>query len=200
MTNVDDARPYHRGNLREALLDAVDGIVRESGVEGVTVRGCARRVGVSHTAAFRHFADKRALLTAFAARSARRMARRIDAEVATATGEGDRLLLAGLGYVRFAVEEPGAFRAVFREEILDADDPDYRAATAEMEARLASGPIATTSEGHIAPEALLAWAAAHGLAALYVDGSLSRDLPEGRHVEAMKEALALLSQVFRPVV
>src|SRR5690242_5384754 len=59
-------RPYHHGNLRRALLDEALATIRTEGVEGVTLREIGARVGVSRTALYRHFADKRALLAAVA--------------------------------------------------------------------------------------------------------------------------------------
>lgn len=187
-------RPYHHGNLREALLGAVTDIVREQGLDGVTIRGAARRAGVSHTAAFRHFTDKRSLLTAFAVRSARAMAAFMDAEADEARDPGERVLALGLRYVRFAVEQPGAFRAIFRGEAVNAADSDYRAATALLQARLSTGDPVADADGALAPEALLAWSTVHGLATLWVDGSLSRSLPEDPG-PVMGQTLQMLSQV-----
>src|SRR3982751_2002701 len=59
-------RPYHHGNLRRALLDEAIAMIRTEGVDGVTLREIGARVGVSRTALYRHFADKRALLAAVA--------------------------------------------------------------------------------------------------------------------------------------
>ena len=61
--------PYHHGALRTALLDATESLLDESGLEGFTLRECARRAGVSHGAPAHHFGDLRGLLTAFAAQS-----------------------------------------------------------------------------------------------------------------------------------
>ena len=58
------ARPYHHGNLRQALLDAAERTVRERGVEALSLRELAREVGVSHGAPRRHFPDRQALLDA----------------------------------------------------------------------------------------------------------------------------------------
>ena len=60
---------YHHGHLAESLLEAVDEIASQFGIEAVTLRACAKRVGVSPSSAFRHYVDKRALLTAFATRA-----------------------------------------------------------------------------------------------------------------------------------
>ena len=57
---------YHHGDLRRALLAAVDEIVQELGVEGLSLRECARRAGVSHGAPAHHFGDKRGMLTEYA--------------------------------------------------------------------------------------------------------------------------------------
>src|SRR3954454_4575799 len=59
-------RPYHHGNLRRALLDEALATIKAEGVEGLTLREIGARLGVSRTALYRHFADKRALLTAVA--------------------------------------------------------------------------------------------------------------------------------------
>src|SRR6187455_880200 len=59
-------RPYHHGNLRRALLDEALATIRTGGVDALTLREIGGRVGVSRTALYRHFADKRALLAAVA--------------------------------------------------------------------------------------------------------------------------------------
>ncbi|MBX9748821.1 MAG: TetR family transcriptional regulator, partial [Roseococcus sp.] len=61
-------KPYHHGDLRAALLDAADALLDEGGDGAVSLREAARRAGVSPTAAYRHFADKEALLAALALR------------------------------------------------------------------------------------------------------------------------------------
>src|SRR3954451_7072520 len=60
------ARPYHHGNLREALLDAGERALETGGVQNLSLRELAREVGVSHAAPRRHFPDKQALLDALA--------------------------------------------------------------------------------------------------------------------------------------
>jgi len=57
---------HHHGALRRALLDAVADIVLAAGPDAVSLRECARRAGVSHSAAAPHFGDLRGLLTSFA--------------------------------------------------------------------------------------------------------------------------------------
>ena len=43
---------YHHGHLAESLLDAVDEIASQFGIEAVTLRACAKRLGVSPASAF----------------------------------------------------------------------------------------------------------------------------------------------------
>ncbi len=67
---------YHHGNLREALVAAAVDAAREKGPDGLAVRELARRVGVSHNAAYRHFADREALVEVVAEARPRRAGRR----------------------------------------------------------------------------------------------------------------------------
>jgi Bacterial regulatory proteins, tetR family len=59
-----DARPYHHGDLRRALVEAALQAIAEVGPAAVSLRDLARRTGVSHAAPAHHFGDKAGLLTA----------------------------------------------------------------------------------------------------------------------------------------
>ena len=72
MQTSESARhAYHHGDLRKALIEAAEAELAEKGVEGFTLRGCAKRAGVSHAAPAHHFKDANALLTALAVVAAR---------------------------------------------------------------------------------------------------------------------------------
>nr|MDP9179551.1 TetR/AcrR family transcriptional regulator [Gemmatimonadota bacterium] len=66
-------RPYHHGDLRQALVDAAIELLRKSGPEALTLRGAARAAGVSQAAPYRHFKDRRALVAAVADDGFRRL-------------------------------------------------------------------------------------------------------------------------------
>lgn len=57
---------YHHGNLKQALIEAGQQILIEKGINGLSLRETAKAAGVSHTAPYRHFTDKEALLAAIA--------------------------------------------------------------------------------------------------------------------------------------
>src|SRR5688572_18502563 len=68
---------YHHGDLRRALLDEALRTIQREGVEALTLRSIGRRLGVSRTALYRHFADKRALLSAVATEGFRMFRQRL---------------------------------------------------------------------------------------------------------------------------
>src|SRR5919107_2602594 len=99
-------RPYHHGNLRRALLDEALATIRAEGVNGLTLREIGARLGVSRTALYRHFADKRALLAAVAIEGFRTLRQ----QLVTAWEEGGRGREAfeamGDAYIHFAISNP----------------------------------------------------------------------------------------------
>jgi len=101
--------PSHRSDLPNALRVAARAILDEAGPDGVGLRETARRVGVSATAAYRHFTSKEALLASVAAEGFRELA----AAMETYTTGSDPLGGVGLAYFDFALRKPGLFRLMF---------------------------------------------------------------------------------------
>ena len=170
---------YHHGHLAEALLDAVDEIASQFGIEAVTLRACAKRVGVSPSSAFRHYVDKRALLTAFAARALNQLADAMEKAKQRAHEEGgDAFHAVGMAYVAFALDKPAFFRAMWREETIYSQDAAYLAATERLGSYLKEGFVRTIDDKDpdtFSSQELLAWSSVHGLASLFVDGPVARD-------------------------
>lgn len=181
---------YHHGDLREALLVAAEQELKEKGVEGFTLRGCARRAGVSHAAPAHHFRDADALLTALAGVGFRRFTDAMEARRPRASADDrERLVALGLGYIDFATAEPALFRLMFASGRPDFDDPELQ--------RIASGALGTLVEAVGAVrggdpwsdkaamlDVAAAWSMVHGIADLalskrmkFMDESgLSQDL------------------------
>ena len=75
---------YHHGDLARALLDAGDKVLRDHGLQGFTLRECARQAGVSHAAPKHHFGSVKGLLTALAARGFNRLANGLERQMTKA--------------------------------------------------------------------------------------------------------------------
>lgn len=189
-------RPYHHGHLAESLLDAVDELASQFGLEAVTLRGCAKKVGVSPAAAFRHYTDKRALLTAFATRALNQIADAMEAAKKMARERQENEFSAvGMAYIEFALNKPAFFRAMWREEAIYTLDTDYITATERLAGYLKAGFVKTIVDedpGNFSDQELLVWSSVHGLANLFVDGPVARDK---NHAEKLSMASAVINQL-----
>lgn len=185
-------RRYHHGDLRAALIRAAQEILAEGGVGALTLRECARRIGVSHAAPKHHFADKTALLAAVAAQGYRDMATAMDRERAEAPPDARAQLRAvGLGYIRFALANPGTFRLMYGEHAVAHDDAALRTAAQTVFDRLADAAAAVERAHGRDPAGdaavqrrMLAWTVVHGFATLWLAGGLQRAFGVPAEVQA----------------
>ena len=117
--------PYHHGNLRSALLGAARDLATELGADSITLREVARRAGVSHTAAYHHFADKNDLLRALAVQAFIDL-QQLQAERIAAGGNlGETLEGLAVDYLRFATARRAEFSFMWRRELCMPDgEPD----------------------------------------------------------------------------
>jgi AcrR family transcriptional regulator len=169
-----DARPYHHGDLRQALLDAAVQAILEVGPAAVSLRDLARRTGVSHAAPAHHFGDKAGLLTAVATDGFRRLAATLG-EAYQATGN---FLEVGVAYVRFAVTHRAHFEVMFRPELYHTDDPELVRARDAARALLYPPAAEAANEGGAddVRAAVAAWSLVHGLATLWLNQNLPPQL------------------------
>jgi AcrR family transcriptional regulator len=118
---------YHHGNLKPALVAAALKEIAAHGPDAFSLRGVARRAGVSAPAVYRHFADKDALLVAVASECAERLAAAMVAAVRAASADPlDQFRATGIATVRFAVAHPEHFRVIGTPGVLDAMPADLR--------------------------------------------------------------------------
>jgi AcrR family transcriptional regulator len=187
---------YRHGDLRRALIEAGVELAREGGPTAVVLREATRRAGVSPNAAYRHFADRQDLLEAVCSACQAQVARAIEAEQAAgrppsgvpgATDAGSsladarsRLRAVGVGYLRFALTEPGLFQTAFSASP-DMEDSGSAARAGDSGLTpfqlLSAALDGLAAVGALPPDRrpgaeFLAWSAVHGLAILLIDGPL----------------------------
>jgi AcrR family transcriptional regulator len=161
---------YHHGDLRTALIDAGLHLTRTGGPEALTIREATRRVGVSPNAAYRHFVDREALLSAVASAIQHRMAARMQSSARRQAS--DRLRAVGMGYIKFALDEPGWFTVAFF-----GADVTTETATAPPYLALIDALDAMVSAKELSPDRRVGaewpcWSAVHGFAELALRGPL----------------------------
>lgn len=194
-------RTYHHGDLRRALLEAARALIGAHGMEALTLREVARKVGVTHAAPYHHFPTRESLLDALADEAfdlldaAMRAAPSAPEDGAGASG---RLAAIGRAYIDFARAHPEHLQVMFRRKSgthqRPANDPRERA-NARVFEQLLSAVQACQAEG-CAPRgdahalALSAWSIVHGFAKLWLEGPLDAMEPyASARFEAQRDAL-----------
>ena len=171
---------YYGGDLRRDLLDAALELIAREGPSAVSLRWLAKRLGVSHAAPANHFPDKAALFTAIATEGFELLGAAITDATAQADPDataGQRFRATGRAYTGFALAHPAHFAVMWQRDLLHGDDPALCAAGEATFALLLAGVHDVQAEGWAAgadPQtvAFLAWSVVHGLATLWLGGSL----------------------------
>ncbi|WP_243635221.1 TetR/AcrR family transcriptional regulator [Tsukamurella pulmonis] len=163
---------YHHGDLAQALVDAGLEVTRSGGPSALTIREVTRRVGVSPNAAYRHFPDRLALLRAVSAAIEQRMADAMP--VSPEQGPVERLRAVGLGYIAFALAEPGWFSVCFfGDEVPDPESlsaiPPYVALSESLDLLVHAGLLRADARRSATWSC---WSMVHGFAEMALRGPL----------------------------
>ncbi|MEU1994480.1 TetR/AcrR family transcriptional regulator [Nocardia gamkensis] len=195
---ITRSRSYHHGDLRAELLQRAEATLRESGVDGLSLRGLARDVGVSHAAPTRHFKDKQALLDAIAVSGFQRLAAALE-QTAAGRAIEERFRALTRTYLRFATENSALMALMFaRRRSPAAGDVMSRAVDAAF-----ATPVALIAEAQQRGEviagdprriALSAVAALQGLATFVGSGVIEVEAAD----ELLDETTTHMIEGLRP--
>ena len=191
---IDDDRPYHHGDLRRAIIDAALATLREQRGWQFTMREIARRAQVSHSAPYRHFPDKTALLRELALIGFDQLHDELAATFGAAGDAPAHLEALAYAHLAFGARNPELYRLMFA---VDAGEPSeiHLDPRAQAPFRLVIGVLergqgdGTIRRRPALGQATACWAHLHGLTMLAVDGRL---IPAKVGDHAIEDALATL--------
>ncbi len=201
---TEKRKTFRHGDLRNALVTAGLGMARAGGPHAVILREATRQAGVSPNAAYRHFAGQAELLDAVRSACLSQLAAAIENEMKKHRPGNDSQAFArkslravGIGYLGFAMREPGMFRTAFSvPPAVDSPDPANTAAMGLNPFQLLTLALDRMQESGLLSKKertnaeYLAWSTVHGLALLVLEGPLHTMPPQ--MVLALGERLVVM--------
>ncbi|MGK7867615.1 TetR/AcrR family transcriptional regulator [Falsiroseomonas sp. E2-1-a20] len=198
-------RPEHPRDLREACVDEALAIIDSHGIEALSLREVARRLGVSHQAPYKHYPSRDHLLAEVVRRAFVAFADHLDARPRGADAFAD-LHAMGHAYLDYATRHPLQYRLIFGTPLPDADaHPDMmtrgRYAFALLEQAIAALDQARPATARGADprlDALHVWSLLHGLASIGQASALrSLSLPKTVMTAMHEHAMARMDAGLR---
>ena len=179
LTTARTARPhYHHGNLRQTLLVAAKDLITEYGIESLSLRKLAEKIGVSRTAAYHYFDDKNDLLCAIAAQGFRRRKQEmLKQNKDSKQTERQKLQQYICAYVHFAVENPEEYelmfgRCIWKQAKCTAELREVAYASFKQQVEMVGQwqAVGLISGDNPLRTAQVLWGTLHGIAKLFIDG------------------------------
>ena len=169
---------YHHGDLRQTLLLAAKELIAENGIENLSLRKLAQRVGVSRTAAYHHFSDKNDLLCAIAAEEFQQRFDQMQSSYNNAKLTDQQKLQQFIcDYIRYAAHNPEVYelmfgRCIWKQARCTQQLKEIAYATFQYQLKmikhwqkqrliLDQDPLRVSQ---------VLWGTMHGIAKLYIDG------------------------------
>lgn len=182
----------HGADTRERLLACARDIYLREGLAGLSMRKVARQAEVSATAIYRHFDSKEALVAAVAEEGFTLFASYLWRSLQSASPL-ERLREAGMGYLRFGIEQAPYYRVIFLSAAQDLGlsqmpetvrrkaGPTFQFLVDRVRECIEAGDLVAEDPADLAATI---WAHTHGLVSLHLSGNLRRGCPTEVDFEA----------------
>jgi AcrR family transcriptional regulator len=193
-------------DLREACIGEAFKIIEEAGVERLSLRDVARRLGVSHQAPYKHFPSRDHILAEILARSFDEFAAFLESRPPSDEPNSD-LKAMGMLYIEYARKHPLKYRLMFNTPLPEPKQHpgmmrNAQRAFALLRERLEHMPlriVEAPSPSSASLDALFVWSALHGLASILQSDALQTlDLSENEKQHAILGCFARLSLALEP--
>ncbi len=205
-------RETERGDVRERIVEAARDIVSEEGLDALSMRALGVRIGHSPGTIYQYFQDKDELLRSVMTEGFKRLGESMEAEVAKVGRDAPplrRYAATGRGYARFALENTGYFRAMFKmpavAQLEQCPEPgselDILPASRNRGEELLRRAMESGEAAVGDPEraAVVGWGLIHGLTSLYLSGHLQERVSSHEEfMELIESAIEALGQGWLP--
>jgi AcrR family transcriptional regulator len=188
---------YHHGNLKQALIEAGQQILIENGINGLSLRETAKAAGVSHTAPYRHFTDKEALLAAIAESGFDSLAEALLNTIEQHPDDPkEQLAAATATYVKLAVTRLEMHQLMFgdgfdddamSETMLEKKQQTFNALSKIIENGQKKNIFKKTETLELV---IAAWSMMHGYTMLLTTGQLSESVTSLMQIEKLARSVA----------
>jgi AcrR family transcriptional regulator len=187
---------YHHGNLKEALITAGLDILSEKGIEGLSLRKVASKVGVSHTAPYNHFSDKQGLLAAISTAGHEHLH-----QLLLDTFEKSKIQSSNIisdiawAYLQFGLANPAKFKLMFSGALEEERaHPEFVVISQESIALFeeiiafcqSKGQL---SEGKVEIIAIKLWSLVHGFTYLMLENQFPIEYLQGQELREMLKGI-----------
>lgn len=174
------AKAYHHGDLKQTLLKACLSWIEKKGTEGLSLRGLAQQLGVSHAACYRHFQDKNDLLQALAEEGFRTFHQYLERAIQQKEiNAEERFIEQGLQYIRFAKDHPEHFQLMWSADIQRKKSDGVKRESQKSFQALLTATDEWKTEKKLKLDsmeiALQAWIQVHGTATLFLSNQFQEN-------------------------
>jgi len=186
---------YHKGNVREDLVDAAEKILRKEGLSTLSLRRVAREVGVAPSAVYNHFRNREALLVAVATDGYRQLSRIENRAYSMGGKPGQVLREMARDYLHFAASNPDLYRLMFSAEVVAyRSDPDLGEAGhssfgMSVDWWYGKGAYDSSQSALRYPLAQATWAILHGVALQVIDGLVTIDISDKAALDELADSV-----------
>ncbi len=193
------SRTYHHGDLKSALIQAAITLLKEKGIQALSLRTLASKVGVSHMAPYAHFKNKTELFQSIAAYGFKALGKKMEA-VEKRDNPSKLILEYGTQYIEFAIANAPLYRLMLSQtQVTGPQAASSSAAHMSDELKSASRhphfllrdafASLNIDKGALNIRAQGAWALVHGMSALIIDGHMI--VPENMSIKNFLAAAVL---------
>lgn len=184
---------YHHGDLKAALIKAAEQLISDKGIDALSLRSIATKVGVSHMAPYAHFKNKSELFKSIAASGYIKLGKKLKRIKKSSNHSDDLVLLYGMAYIEFATKHPQLYKLMLRQThpelptnikamkkpvqvVMSNNDKSLRDASKKTYLLLRDCFVdSAKGEQEASVQAQGAWALVHGVASLLITGQIVID-------------------------
>lgn len=178
MAQIKKKRPdqFFHGDLAHSLIQLAVFEIASTGSVDFSLRELAKKLGVSHTATYKHFNEKQTLLEIIALQGFLKLSNHFQHALkkndkSNLIKSASKLTLLGESYIEFALNNPGYYRVMFGIKLNKEKNRALHEASIQAFLILLDTIGGRTKEN--VKKAMFVWSVVHGWVMLRLEGQIS---------------------------